>query len=68
MTLALPLWVNCRQGGWRGDWRRYYSSKNLLVNSIRTNTLSLIYKQPRFWATSLKLQWLLILVALIQKI
>ena len=42
MTLALPLWVNCRQGGWRGDWRRYYSSKNLLVNSIRTNTLSLI--------------------------
>ena len=27
------------------------------------NTLSMIYKQQRFWATSLKLKWLLILIA-----
>ena len=31
-------------------------------------TLSLIYKQPRFLATSLELKWLLILVASIPKI
>ena len=28
-----------------------------------TYTLSMIYKQQRFWATSLKLEWLLILIA-----
>ena len=31
--------------------------------SIAGITLSMIYKQQRFWATSLKLEWLLILVA-----
>jgi len=36
--------------------------------STESNTLSLFYKQPRFWATSLELERLLILVASIPKI
>ena len=38
----------------------------VLKNKISTHsasTLNLFYKQQRFWATSLKLEWLLILVA-----
>ena len=42
--------------------------KNNLWNQIDSTTLSLFYKQPRYWATSLKLKRLLILVASIPKI
>ena len=39
----------------------YYSFLSINYNLLYT--LNLFYKQQRFWATSLKLEWLLILVA-----
>ena len=52
---------------------KLFALKQKLVNHVLSehegrvssvwNTLSMIYKQQRFWATSLKLQWLLILIA-----
>ena len=44
--------------------RGYLSNLNEKKLHVRNaNTLSMIYKQQRFWATSLKLEWLLILIA-----